>query len=135
MNRIKIQYIGTDVGKIYLTDINKGESYILHGEVLLLDEKDDISRSLSSGVLKYFSTVESSEFFGTSAPLCITVGNIKTMYEIIYDTRIKASVDINGISFTVMCNKTIDVNLLSEIMIRFRDILNSEDIYGRLQGM
>jgi len=84
-DQIRIRYIGTNVGKIYLSDIEKRlglggaqegnyrggqDQYIIWGETIILQKTGDVLMSLATGILKYFSTADSA-VFPTGAPLTI----------------------------------------------------------------
>lgn len=79
-NKLRVEYFGTNVGKIYFTDIDKRnqlggsqegnyqggqDQYIMWGEVKILELTDDVLYSMAKGVLKYFSTNASSTVFST----------------------------------------------------------------------
>jgi len=87
-DQIKIQYNGTNVGKIYLSDIEKRlglggaqegnynggqDQYIIWGETVVLQKTGDVLMSLASGILKYYST-DDSAVFPTGAPITVTSG-------------------------------------------------------------
>lgn len=88
---LKIEYFGTNVGKIYLTDIDRRrqlggadegryiggqDQYLVWGEVTVLQLTDDVLYSMSEGVLKYFSTESSSSIFANNgAPLTLNEGS------------------------------------------------------------
>lgn len=89
-NKLKIQYLGTNVGKIYLSDCTKRlalggskegdyhggqDRFIVWGETVVLEITDDVLFSMTQGILKYFSTTSSSSVFTTNgAPLVLTEG-------------------------------------------------------------
>ncbi len=89
-NTLKVSYLGTNVGKIYFTDVDRKrqmggapesgnyksgqDQYIVWGEVKVLQLTDDVLYSMTNGVLKYFSTVSSSTAFLTGAPLVLAEG-------------------------------------------------------------
>ena len=90
-NTLRVEYKGTNVGKIYFTDIDKRgqlggsvegnynagqDQYIMWGETKVLQLTDDVLYSMSTGVLKYFSTSTSSTVFSdhNGAPLTLTEG-------------------------------------------------------------
>ena len=90
-NTLRVQYNGTNVGKIYFTDIDKRgqlggsvegnynsgqDQYIMWGETKVLQLTDDVLYSQANGVLKYFSTEASSTTFSShnGAPLALTEG-------------------------------------------------------------
>jgi len=88
---LTVKYFGTNVGKIYLSDIDRRrqlggapesgnyksgqDEYMTWGEVKVLQVTDDVLYSRLNGVLKYFSTVASSVIFGShGAPLTLVDG-------------------------------------------------------------
>jgi len=89
-DKLRIQYLGTNVGKIYLTDCTKRlalggskegdyyggqDRYIVWGETVVLELTDDVLFSQAQGILKWFSTAASSTAFTTNgAPLVLTPG-------------------------------------------------------------
>ena len=90
-DKLKIEYYGTNVGKIYLSDCTKRlalggaqegnyhggqDQYIVWGQVVVLELTDDVLFSQVQGILKYFSTASSSTVFTTiGAPLVLTEGS------------------------------------------------------------
>lgn len=92
MSRLKVEYFGTNVGKIYLGDCTKRlalggskegdyyggqDRYIIWGETVVLELTDDVLFSMTQGSLKYFSTAASSTLFSgnNGAPLTLTEGS------------------------------------------------------------
>jgi hypothetical protein len=90
-NTLKVQYFGTNVGKIYFTDVDKRsqlggaqegnyncgqDEYIMWGETKVLQLTDNVLYSMAKGVLKYFSTAASSTVFSghNGAPLVLSEG-------------------------------------------------------------
>jgi hypothetical protein len=90
-NTLRVRYFGTNVGKIYFTDIDKRnqlggaqegnyiggqDEYIMWGETKVLQLTDNVLYSMTKGVLKYFSTDASSAIFTAhnGAPLLLTEG-------------------------------------------------------------
>lgn len=90
-DKLRVQYFGTNVGKIYFTDVDKRnqlggaqegnyvggqDQYIMWGETKVLELTDDVLYSQAKGVLKYFSTEASSTTFSShnGAPLILTEG-------------------------------------------------------------
>lgn len=90
-NQLKVEYFGTNVGKIYLSDIDmRGQmggsregnyyggqnEYIVWGETKILQLTGDVLYSQAKGILKYFSTLTSSDVFSLyhGAPLILTEG-------------------------------------------------------------
>jgi len=98
MAKLKIEYFGTNVGKIYLSDCTKrlalggskdGDYYggqdrfIVWGEVVVLEITDDVLFSQAQGILKYFSTAASSSVFTKNgAPLTLTEGAYTSANEV-----------------------------------------------------
>ena len=85
-NSLRVRYMGTNVGKIYFSDIEKRlslggsqegdylggqDKYIIWGETKVLDLSTDVLASWNRGVLKYFSTEASSTSFIQGAPLTL----------------------------------------------------------------
>jgi len=98
-NQLRIQYTGTNVGKIYLNDIGKRyqlgggqegdyynhsgqDRYIIWGETLVLQKSGEVLSSWADGILKYFSTESSSTAFTNGAPLTITEGTYTSADEV-----------------------------------------------------
>lgn len=90
-DKLRIQYFGTNVGKVYFTDVDKRgqlggsqegnyvggqDQYIMWGETKVLELTDEVLYSQAKGVLKYFSTASSSTTFSSNngAPLILTEG-------------------------------------------------------------
>jgi hypothetical protein len=88
---LRVQYLGTNVGKIYFTDFDKRsqlggaqegnyisgqDEYIMWGETKVIQLTDNVLYSLAKGVLKYFSTAASSTIFTdhNGAPFVLTEG-------------------------------------------------------------
>jgi hypothetical protein len=88
---VTVKYFGTNVGKIYFSDVDRRrqlggapeggnykagqDEYIVWGEVKVLQLTDDVLYSRLNGVLKYFSTEASSIIFSSNgAPLTIVDG-------------------------------------------------------------
>ena len=97
-NRLKIEYKGSKIGKIYLSDVGKRyglgggnegdyrstsgqDTYIVWGETVVLDLTGEVLRSMTSGVLKFFSTAASSTAFTTGAPLTLAEGAFSSANE------------------------------------------------------
>ena len=85
-NQIRIRYLGTNVGKIYLSDVGKRlglgggreggygygqDQYIVWGETLILQATGEVLMSAADGVLKYFSSDPSSGAWINGTPLLI----------------------------------------------------------------
>ncbi len=98
-NTLRVQYFGTNVGKIYFTDVDKRnqlggaqegnyqggqDQYICWGETKVLQLTDDVLYSMAKGVLKYFSTAASSSVFTdhNGAPLILTEGAYTSANEV-----------------------------------------------------
>ena len=65
-NCIVFCYEGTNVGKIYLSDIEDvvGNSYVTWGVRFFLDRTEPaVEQSLKDGILRYFCTEKSSQAF------------------------------------------------------------------------
>lgn len=84
-DQIRLQYNGTNVGKIYLSDIEKRlglggaqegnykggqDQYIIWGETVVLQKTGDVLMSVASGIIKYYSTANTA-VFPTGAPLTV----------------------------------------------------------------
>ena len=70
---VLIRYEGTNVGKIFLSDISnvtKGERYMIPDQVMCLDlNVPAVTHSLLSGILAYFSSRHSTAAFrGSEGP-------------------------------------------------------------------
>jgi hypothetical protein len=85
-NQIRIRYLGTNVGKVYLSDVGKRlglgggqeggygygqDQYIVWGETLILQATGEVLMSAANGVLKYFSSAPTSGAWLNGAPLVI----------------------------------------------------------------
>ena len=96
-NRLRVRYIGTNVGKIYFSDVEKRlalggaqegnyhggqDEYIIWGETKVLDLTSDVLSSMTRGVLKYFSTDASSTSFVNLAPLALDEGAYSSVHEV-----------------------------------------------------
>lgn len=98
-NTLLVQYFGTNVGKIYFTDVDKRnqlggaqegsynagqDQYIMWGETKVLQLTDSVLYSRAKGVLKYFSTAASSTIFSAhnGAPLVLTEGPYTSVDEV-----------------------------------------------------
>jgi len=88
-DQLRISYNGTNVGKIYLSDIGKryqlgggqegdygnnsgDDQYINWGETVVLQKTGEVLNSVAHGVLKYFSTVPSDGSWINGAPITVT---------------------------------------------------------------
>lgn len=98
-NTLRVRYIGTNVGKIYFSDIDKRnqlggaqegnyvggqDEYIMWGETKVLQLTDNVLYSMAKGVLKYFSTAASSTVFSAhnGAPLVLDEGSYTSASEV-----------------------------------------------------
>jgi hypothetical protein len=87
-DQIQVKYTGTNVGKIYLSDIGKryqlgggqegdygntagDDQYIIWGEVLVLQKTGEVLNSMAHGVLQYFSAAPSDGSWINGAPLTL----------------------------------------------------------------
>jgi len=83
MSALKVKYFGTNVGKIYLSDVYKRhqlggapegqynagqDEYIIWGETVVLQYTGEVLFSMASGILKFFSTLASSPAFTHNGP-------------------------------------------------------------------
>lgn len=89
-NQIRIRYLGTNVGKIYLSDVGKRlglgggreggygfgqDQYIVWGETLILQATGEVLMSAVDGVIKYFSSSPASGAWINGAPLVVDFGD------------------------------------------------------------
>lgn len=90
LNALKVSYFGTNVGKIYLSDIGKRlglggaqegnytygqDEYIMWGEVKILDIVGEVVSSMSSGILAHFSDPTNPSWNNLNGPpLILDVG-------------------------------------------------------------
>jgi len=98
-NTLRVAYLGTNVGKIYFTDVDKRsqlggaqegnfncgqDEYIMWGETKVLQITDNVLFSMAKGVLKYFSTTSSNATFSArnGAPLVLTEGSYTSADEV-----------------------------------------------------
>jgi hypothetical protein len=80
---VKVSYLGTNVGKIYLSDCGKRlglggaqegnyyggqDEYIIWGEIKVLDATTDVLTSLSSGILAHFSDTHNTDWNTKNGP-------------------------------------------------------------------
>lgn len=87
-DQVRVKYVGTNVGKIYLSDIGKryqlgggregdyanssgDDQYLMWGETLILQKSGEVLNSIANGVLKYFSNAPSSGSWINGAPLAV----------------------------------------------------------------
>ena len=91
MSTLTVKYLGTNVGKIYLSDCGKRlglggaqegnyyggqDEYIIWGEIKVLDLTGDVVSSQSSGILAHFSDATNTDWrTKNGAPLVCTVGS------------------------------------------------------------
>jgi hypothetical protein len=92
MNTLRVQYLGTNVGKIYLSDLQRRrqlggapegasytagqDEYMIWGETRVLLLGSDVLFSQNNGVLKFFSTAASDTRFAVNgAPLTLAEGS------------------------------------------------------------
>lgn len=89
-NKLKIEYLGTNVGKIYLSDIGKRlglgggqegdynggqDAYLIWGETLIIELTGDVLLSQSQGILQHFSDTANTDWSTKNgAPLTLTEG-------------------------------------------------------------
>jgi len=86
---LRVRYLGTNIGPIYLSDVQKRvglgggqeggynqgqDQYIRWGETLILQESGDVLMSQAYGVLKYFSAAAASGAWINGAPLTLDSG-------------------------------------------------------------
>jgi hypothetical protein len=88
-DQLRITYTGTNVGKIYLSDIGKryqlgggregdygsasgDDQYIIWGETIVLQKSGEVLNSVAYGVIKYFSQSPSAGAWINGAPLTVT---------------------------------------------------------------
>lgn len=91
-DKYKVQYLGTNIGKIYLADVGKRQGlggspegnysggqdqYIAWGETVILDGTSEVINSAASGTIKYYST-ENVAVFPTGAPFTVTTSSAFT---------------------------------------------------------
>ncbi len=97
VSTLTVKYTGTNVGKIYLSDVDKRrqlggapenayisgqDEYLQWGETKVLQITDDVLYSRLKGILKYFSTAASSAAFVNGAPLTLIDGTDTTANEV-----------------------------------------------------
>lgn len=83
LDTLKVSYLGTNVGKIYLSDIGKRlglggaqegnytsgqDEYIVWGEVKILDIVGEVISSMSSGILAHFSDATNTSWSALNGP-------------------------------------------------------------------
>lgn len=97
-NQVMVKYYGTNVGKIYFSDVDRRrqlggapegryiggqDEYIIWGEVKILELTGDVLFSMKQGVLKYFSTEASNSVFAhNGAPLTLIEGTYTSADEV-----------------------------------------------------
>lgn len=98
MATLTVKYTGTNVGKIYFSDVDRRhqlggaaeggnylagqDEYIQWGETKVLQLTDDVIYSQINGVLKYFSTDASTTAFVNGAPLTLVPGTDTSVDEV-----------------------------------------------------
>ena len=98
IERLKVSYTGTNVGKIYFRDVDRRQQlggaaegnynggqdqYIIWGESKVFELTGDVLHSVSHGVMKYFSTEASSTVFSNNgAPFTLEVGSYTSVDEV-----------------------------------------------------
>ena len=91
MSTLTVKYFGTNVGKIYLSDIEKRlglggaqegnyyggqDEYIIWGEIKVLDATSEVISSMSSGILAHFSDGTNTSWnTKNGAPLVLAYGS------------------------------------------------------------
>jgi hypothetical protein len=96
VNTLKVSYLGTNVGKIYLSDLQKRlglggaqegdwyggqDEYIVWGEKKVLLLTGDVITSMTNGIIAHFSNPTNTEWNTLNgAPLSLDVG-LHTVYE------------------------------------------------------
>jgi hypothetical protein len=89
-DKLRIEYLGTNVGKIYLSDFGKRlglggaqegdyyggqDAYIIWGETLVVELTSDVLLSMSNGILAHFSDSTNTDWSTKNgAPLTLTEG-------------------------------------------------------------
>jgi hypothetical protein len=92
LNNVEISYVGTNVGKIYLSDLGKRlglggsqegnyyggqDEYIIWGEIKVLDLTGDVVSSMSNGILAHFSDATNTSWSTKNgAPLVVDTGSV-----------------------------------------------------------
>lgn len=87
---VKVSYLGTNVGKIYLSDCGKRlglggaqegnytggqDEYIIWGEIKVFDATSDVLSSMSSGIIAHFSDAANTDWSTKNgAPLVVDYG-------------------------------------------------------------
>lgn len=89
-NALRIEYYGTNVGKIYLSDVGKRlglggaqegdyyggqDSYMIWGEIRVLELTGDVLLSQSDGILDHFSSANTDWDSKNGPPLVLTEGS------------------------------------------------------------
>jgi hypothetical protein len=97
VNTLKISYLGTNVGKIYLSDVEKRlglggaqegnyyggqDEYIIWGEVKVLQLTGDVLTSMSNGIINHFSTSNPSWNALNGPPLVLAVSTYTVLDEV-----------------------------------------------------
>lgn len=97
-NKLRVEYLGTNVGKIYLSDVGKRlglggaqegdylggqDSYMIWGETRVLDLTSEVLLSQASGILKHFSDATNTDWSTKNgAPLTLTEGAYTSANEV-----------------------------------------------------
>ena len=96
LTSLKISYIGTNVGKIYFSDFDKRlglggaqegnytggqDTYIVWGEIKVVQLTDQVIESLQNGVLAYFSSTTNSAWTTRNGPPLVLDTGAHTTYE------------------------------------------------------
>ena len=89
LSSLKVSYIGTNVGKIYISDVKKRlglggaqegdytsgqDEYIIWGEIKVFVLTGDVLTSATNGILNHFSTANASWSALNGPPLVLDVG-------------------------------------------------------------
>jgi hypothetical protein len=97
MAQIRVQYFGTNVGPIYLSDTGKRlalgggqeggygqgqDQYIMWGETVIFQATGEVLMSEAYGILKYFSAAPASGAWINGAPLVLTSGSYTSANEV-----------------------------------------------------
>ena len=94
MSTLTVKYLGTNVGKIYLSDIEKRlglggaqegnyyggqDEYIIWGEIKVFNLTGDVVTSLANGILAHFSDSTNTSWSALNGPplVCATGGDTK----------------------------------------------------------
>ena len=95
ISRLKVSYLGTNVGKIYLSDLGKRlglggaqegnytsgqDEYIIWGEIRTYDLTGDVISSLSSGILAHFTDATNASWSALNGPPLIAADGTGVSY-------------------------------------------------------